>query len=143
MSRVVKPAFVAIALLCLSAVTIAQSEPPYVNDLKDPRFNDVVEDWTTPAIAKTHLHPVRPMIGFVNEESGYTVSLIRVQWRSKDPIDLWLMRPKGVKKPPVILFLYGYPSDTDIFKNPKWQEFTTEGGFAAAGFVSADRKSVV
>jgi len=47
------------------------------------------------------------------------------------------MMPKGVKKPPVILYLYGYPSDTDIFKNPKWQEFTTKGGFAAAGFVTA------
>jgi len=77
------------------------------------------------------------MIGIVNEESGYSVSLIRLQWRRKDPIDLWLMKPKGIKKPPVILYLYGYPSDTDIFKNPKWQEFTTERGFAAAGFVSA------
>ena len=137
MSRVVKLAFVAIALLFLSAITVAQSEPSYVTGLRDPRFDDVVEDWTSPALTKTHLQPVLPMIGFVNEESGYTVSLIRVQWRSKDPIDLWLMMPKGVKKPPVILFLYGYPSDTDIFKNPKWQEFTTEGGFAAVGFVSA------
>jgi hypothetical protein len=133
----VQPVLVAIALLFLPAITIAQSQPSYVSGLSDPRFNDVVEDWTSPALTKTHLHPVRPMIGFVNEESGYSVSLIRVQWRRNDPIDLWLMMPKGVKKPPVILYLYGYPSDTDIFKNPKWQEFTTKGGFAAAGFVTA------
>src|SRR5215469_3165257 len=137
MSRAVNTAFLAIALLFLSAVSIAQSEPSYVTDLRDPRFNDVVEDWTSPSLAKTHLQPVRPMIGFVNEESGYSVSLIRLQWRRKDPIDLWLMKPKGIKNPPVILYLYGYPSDTDIFKNPKWQLFTTEKGFAAAGFVSA------
>lgn len=133
----VKAVFVAIGLLFLSAITIAQSEPSYISGLRDPRFNDVVEDWTSPALTKTHLRPVRPMIGSVNEESGYSVSLIRVQWRRNDPVDLWLMMPKGVKKPPVILYLYGYPSDTDIFKNPKWREFTTEGGFAAAGFVTA------
>ena len=133
----VKPVFVGIALLLLSAVTLAQSESSAIPALKDERFNDVLEDWTSPALTKTHLQPVRPVIGFVNQESGYSLSLIRVQWRRNDPIDLWLMKPKGVKKPPVILYLYGYPSDTDVFKNPKWQEFTTHGGFAAVGFVTA------
>jgi len=42
-----------------------------------------------------------------------------------------------VKKPPVILYLYGYPSDTDIFRNPKFQAFATKDGFAAVGFVTA------
>lgn len=133
----VKPAFVGMALLFLSAVTIAQSESSLLTAFKDERFKDVVEDLTSPAVTKSPLQPVRPMIGFVNEESGYSVSLIRVQWRWNDPIDLWLIKPKGVKKPPLILYLYGYPSDTEIFKNPKWQEFTTEGGFAAAGFVTS------
>jgi hypothetical protein len=133
----VKAVLVGIALLFLSAITIAQSQSSVGTALKDNRLHDVGEDWTSPTLTKTHLQPDRPMIGFVNEESGYSVSLIRVQWRRNDPIDLWLMKPKGVKKPPVILYLYGYPSETDIFKNPKWQEFTTEGGFAAAGFVTA------
>ena len=128
---------VELAILFFSVTTIAQSEPSFVTALKDTRFNDVVEDWTSPALTSSHLKPARPLIGFVDEQSGYSVSLIRLQWRRGDPIDLWLMKPTGVSKPPVILYLYGYPSDTDIFKDPKWQEFTTSGGFAAVGFVTA------
>src|SRR5258708_10428556 len=47
------------------------------------------------------------------------------------------MKPAGVKKPPVIIYLYGYPTDTDPFKAAKWQEAVTKKGFAAVGFVSA------
>jgi len=121
----------------LSASSLAQSEPAFITSLKDPRFNGVEEDWTSPALATSHLKPVQPLVGAVDEQPGYSVSLIRVQWRRSDPIDLWLAKPAGVKKPPVILYLYGYPSDTDIFKNPEWQKFTTSGGFAAVGFVTA------
>ena len=78
------------------------------------------------------------MVGFVeNDNPDFSVSLVRLQWRRGDPIDLWIMRPKGVKKPPVILSLYGYPSETDTFKDPNWQKFTTQGGFASVGFVTA------
>jgi hypothetical protein len=129
--------FVGIAIFFLCATAIAQTEPSFVTALKDTRFNDVVEDWTSPDLAKSHLKPAQPFTGFVDEQSGYSVSLIRLQWRRGDPIDLWLMKPSGVKKPPVILYLYGYPSDTDIFKDRKWQQFTTSGGFASVGFVTA------
>ncbi len=47
------------------------------------------------------------------------------------------MKPKGVKKPPVILYLYGYPTNTDIFKNDAYEELVTRDGCAAVGFVSA------
>ena len=60
-----------------------------------------------------------------------------MQWRWGDPIDLYVMKPMGVKKPPVILYLYGYPTDTDIFKNDDYEALVTRDGFAAVGFVSA------
>jgi hypothetical protein len=47
------------------------------------------------------------------------------------------MKPAGVKKPPVILYLYGYPADTDRFKDEDFQKTVTKDGFAAVGFVSA------
>jgi hypothetical protein len=47
------------------------------------------------------------------------------------------MKPKGVKKPPVILYLYGYPAGTDRFKDKDFQNAATKDGFAAVGFVSA------
>jgi hypothetical protein len=37
----------------------------------------------------------------------------------------------------VILYLYGYPTDTDIFKNDDCDALVTRDGFAAVGFVSA------
>jgi len=124
-------------LLLLPTACFAQSQPSYIANLADHRFDSEDEDWTSPGLSKSHLKPVPAMVGFVNEESGYSVSLVRLQWRRGDPIDLWVMKPTGVKKPPVILSLYGYPSDTDIFKDPDWQKFTTQGGFASVGFVTA------
>src|SRR5215469_5061407 len=137
LQNLVRRVFVGIAIAFLSAAAIGQSEPSFVTALKDTRFSGVEEEWTSPVLTNSHLKPVQPLIGFVDERPGYSVSLIRVQWRRGDPIDLWLLKPTGIKKPPVILYLYGYPSDTDIFQNPKWQEFTTSGGFAAVGFVTA------
>ncbi len=129
--------FTATALLLLSAAGFTQAQSSYISNLGDSRFNGVEEDWTSPALSKSHLKPAQPLVAFVDERSTYSVSLIRVQWRRGDPIDLWLMKPSGVKKPPVIIYLYGYPSETDIFKDQKFQEFTTSGGFAAVGFVTA------
>jgi dienelactone hydrolase len=58
-------------------------------------------------------------------------------WRPGDPIDLYVIKPRGVAKPPVVLFLYSFPQDTDRFKQDYWSLYATGGGFAAVGFVSA------
>jgi len=60
-----------------------------------------------------------------------------VQWRRGDPIDLYVIKPNGVKNPPVILNLYGYPADTDPYKVDVFQKALIKDGFAAVGFVSA------
>ena len=101
------------------------------------RSQGVKESWTSLALAKDDLSPARALTAFVTENPRYTVELLQVQWRSGDPIDLYVMKPKGVKKPPVILYLYGYPTDTDIFRSDEYEELVTRNGFAAVGFVSA------
>ena len=134
-----KKPFVLGGLLFLLALTgdaqLSPASPPVANPA-DTRFEGVQEDWTSSALTSSHLKPVRP-IEFITDEPGYTVELLQVQWRWGDPIDLYVMKPKGVKKPPVILYLYGYPTDTDIFKRKDYQELVTRDGFAAVGFVSA------
>lgn len=60
-----------------------------------------------------------------------------VVWRPSDPIDLYIVKPRGVEKPPVVLYLYSYPQDTDRFKEDYWCGMATGNGFAAIGFVSA------
>jgi hypothetical protein len=126
------------ALLLLSHVVAAQlaAASPVAN-ATDTRFDGVHEEWTLPSLASTHLVPIQPLLGLVDDKPGYTVELLQVQWRKGDPIDLYVMKPKGVKKPPVILYLYGYPSTTDIFRNDAYEDLVTKNGFAAVGFVSA------
>jgi hypothetical protein len=128
----------ALAFLFLARLSAAQlpASPPVANPA-DTRFKDVQEDWNSPALTSDHLMPVRPLAGFVADNSRYTVELLQVQWRWGDPIDLYVMKPKGVKKPPVILYLYGYPTDTDIFRTDAYEELVTGNGCAAVGFVSA------
>ena len=70
-------------------------------------------------------------------EPEFTRELLRAQWRDGDPIDLYVIRPAHVEKPPVVLYLYSYPSDTRRFLDNAYCERVTRDGFAAVGFVSA------
>src|SRR5215467_12652341 len=130
----------AVILLSVTAVCPAQqlepATPPIANPA-DTRFRDVREDWTTPDLGTSDLRPVGPVVLPLSDYTGYTVELIQVQWRFGDPLDLYVIKPKGVKKPPVILYLYGYPAGTDRFKDEAFQQKVTKNGFAAVGFVSA------
>jgi hypothetical protein len=125
-------------LLFLAAISAAQLSPasPPLADPADQRLQGLQEDWTSPALTSSHLVPAKPL-EFINDYPHYTMELLRVQWRAGDPIDLYVMKPKGVKKPPVILYLYGYPTDTEIFQREEYQELVTRNGVAAVGFVSA------
>jgi hypothetical protein len=131
-------AFTLGAALLLTRTAGAQFSPapPPASDPSDHRFDGVEENWNSPALTNCHLLPVRPL-SFLTDRPGYTVELLQVQWRRGDPIDLYVMKPKAVRRPPVILYLYGYPTDTDIFKRVDYQELVTRDGFAAVGFVSA------
>jgi hypothetical protein len=118
------------------AAQLIPASPP-VADPRDHRFDGVHEDWTTPALASSKLLSVRPILASTDEGDDYTLELYFLQWRWGDPLDVYVVKPKGVKKPPVILYLYGYPAETDIFREKLWDEAVTREGFAAVGFVSA------
>jgi hypothetical protein len=131
--------FLLLAGLLLPGFASAQfvPAPSPIADPSDTRFLGVKEDLSTPALSGTTLLPVAPVVAVFKDEPNYIVELVQVQWRFGDPIDLYVMKPKGIKKPPVILYLYGYPAGTDRFKSEEFQESVTKNGFAAAGFVSA------
>jgi len=96
-----------------------------------------VEDWNSLSLATSQLKAAPPLLGEKDEQPQFTRELIQVKWRMGDPIDLYVIRPKGVAKPPVILYLYTYPSETDRFRNDHFCADVTRDGFAAVGFVSA------
>lgn len=134
--RTLAPGIALLFLVATGAAQLQASAP--IADPSDARFKGVTEDWTTPALSSSHLLPVAPLGGFVDDaHPGYTVQLLQLQWRFGDPLDLYVIKPTGVKNPPVILNLFGYPADTEPYRNETFQQALTKDGFAAVGFVSA------
>src|SRR5580704_12206047 len=101
------------------------------------RRGETIEDWSSLSLAGSELVPQQPMLGEKDDLPGFTRELLRVQWRVGDPIDLYIIRPKFVPKPRVILYLYSYPSETARFRDNDYCARVTSGGVAAVGFVSA------
>jgi hypothetical protein len=129
--------------LGIALATVAPNCPaqlpasPPIADPRDTRFQNVREDWSTPSLKSSNLVPIQPVDRVDDSHDGYIVELIQLQWRWGDPLDVYVIKPKGVKRPGVILNLYGYPADTDPYKNEVFQKDLVAGGFAAVGFVSA------
>jgi hypothetical protein len=94
------------------------------------------EQWNNLPVRDKPL-PAEPVIvGQVDTRPGFTRELLRVQWRHSDPIDLYIVRPTGVAKPPVVVYLYGYPGEAVRFLNDSLCQTVTRGGFAAVSFSS-------
>jgi len=101
-----------------------------------PQREDMLyEDWRKPELTPGMQSDVELIDR--QEEKAFTRELLHAQWRELDPIDLWVIRPAHVKNPPVIIYLYSYPSSNQRYKDPKFCEFLTRNGFAAVGFVPA------
>ncbi len=95
------------------------------------------EDWNSLSLGQSALRAAGPVPGGTDGQPEFTRELWSVQWRQGDPIDLYVIRPRGIEKPPAILYLYSYPSETDRFKDDGYCRRVTADGFAAIGFVSA------
>jgi hypothetical protein len=121
-----------------------QVTPEIVNDVEMNREKDgslsivkTREDYGTLTLAGSDLVPEEPLPGGHEENKDFVRDLYRVEWRANDPIDLYVIRPAGVKNPPVVLYLYGFPTDTDRFRDADYCRRVTANGAAAVGFVSA------
>jgi hypothetical protein len=108
---------------------------PFAGD--DKAGLDSHEDLNSLSLEGSDLQAAKPLVGAKDEQPGFTREMLEVQWRGNDPIYLYVIKPRGVEKPPAVLYLYGYPTETDRFRNDAYCERVTSGGFAAVGFVSA------
>lgn len=95
------------------------------------------ERWDVLPLAGNELKPTQPLVGEKDSLPEFTRELISISWRNNDPIDLYIIRPTGVTKPPLLVMLYGYPTDTDKFREDALCINLASHGFAAVGFVSA------
>jgi hypothetical protein len=85
------------------------------------------EDWTKLSIKDLGLQPNPPLPGGIIDRPQFTRELVRLQWRKSDPVDIYISMPKGVKKPRVVLYLYGYPSDASRLTADDWCAGATRG----------------
>jgi len=146
-ARFQAPVLAALLILMSPTVRAQQSskEPtkPDVRDQEDTstlHAPPVQEDWSSITLASSSLVAAEPFLGSTENlpDKPFIRELYQLQWRAGDPLDLYVIRPKGVARPPVILYLYSYSSDTDRFKNgDAWCKHVTSGGYAAVGFVAA------
>jgi cephalosporin-C deacetylase-like acetyl esterase len=114
------------------------SLPPSFDPVKRiPLYETIQEDWSSLSVGVSQLTPEPPLEAQTDEGEGFTRTLVQLKWRPGDPLDLYVILPKGAKKPPAVLYLYGYKDDTDRFRDDRWCERVTSGGYAAIGFVSA------
>jgi hypothetical protein len=151
LDRSLPKSFVLIAFLLipfvLSQITLAQgpkpksasttaSVPAASSSEKDTEYH---EDFSTLSLQGSAYFPLPPALGQLddNPQNSFVRELWQMAWRPADPIDLYICKPRGVSKPPVILFLYTYPSTTDRFKSDDWCGTVTAHGFAGVGFLSA------
>lgn len=112
--------------------------PALGNISSDSITPEIFEYWNTPSLEGSHLKALAPgSLGVDTIDGVYTHEVVRVEWRPIDPIDLYIVKPVGVKNPPVILYLYSYPFETDRFLNHDFCKFLVKDGFAAVGFASA------
>ena len=116
---------------------VGWAQQPTQHDLPALRQSGTVEDWSSLSLTGSELVAQKPTLGEKDDLPGFTRELIQVQWRLGDPIDLYVIRPKFVPKPPLVLYLYSYPSETDRFRDNDYCARLTSGGVAAVGFVSA------
>ena len=105
--------------------------------LPQSKATNFKEDLSSLSIMSSHFVTEKAVLGEADRLPTLTRELVRVQWRTGDPIYLFVLLPKGVTKPAAVLYLYGYPAETDRFRDPSFCELLTRNGVAAIGFVSA------
>jgi hypothetical protein len=99
--------------------------------------NVTPEDWTRLELDPANYALLDPASAGETGNDKFSRELVQLQWRVGDPVEVYVVRPKGVVDPPVVLYLYGYKDNLDRFKNDRYCERLVAGGFAAVGFESA------
>jgi hypothetical protein len=95
------------------------------------------ESFSTLSLEGSDLQPRPPMSTDHEKNEDFARELVRLQWRPNDPIDMYVIRPANVKNPPVVLYLYSFPSRLDRFRNNPFCTRLVRNGAAAVGFLSA------
>jgi len=130
-------------MLGVAAGQLAPAGVPPGRGLKSPPASPRIdlnayyhEDFADLTLAGSNLQ-VRPVAEPEAEKhEQFTRRRLSVQWRGGDPFDLYILKPVGVERPPLIVYLGSFPSETRRFMDDGFCTRLTQSGFAAVGFVS-------
>lgn len=132
------------AFMLASAVFVAgQSHSPTAADgpvipyLAGTPTEPLPERYDVLTVERTQFMKAVVEMGQTATYPAYIEELLRVTWRQNDPIDVSIVKPIGITRPPVVIFLYGYGSDPDKFLNPQFCVTLAKKGFASVGFQTA------
>ena len=128
---------VAVSLLLAFILALACVGQKITTIVPNAASSKSVEDLSKASLSSSQLHADPPELVEKADKQGFTREFVAVQWRPGDRIYLYVVLPAKVKKPPVAIYIYGHPSDTDRFQDDSWCERTTSGGYAAVGLVPA------
>jgi len=108
-------------------------------DTLTPSTKLVKEDWSVlPVTMPPQYLPGHDDIINTAIFPDFRRELVQAHWRDNDPIDLYVMLPKGVEKPPVVLYLYSYASkSSELYKSFDYDKYLVKYGVAAVAFESA------
>ena len=149
-ANVLQRALVAGGMLLSSVVSFGQlAPPPATPDASAPPaqrpnvsssdlFPKPVEDYTTPALDVTLKQASLDGVQMeLDNDPAFTRSITRVQWRVGDPIDLYVIKPAGIKRPKFVVYLLDYPVEPDLYRNREFCQQLVKNGVAAVGFAPA------
>jgi hypothetical protein len=95
------------------------------------------ESYTSLTLEGSDLRPEPPMSTDHEKSADFERELVRLQWRPSDPIDMYVVKPPQIEKPPVVLYLESFPSSLDHYRKNEFCKTLVKNGAAAVGFVSA------
>jgi len=108
-----------------------------VANLEEKDFADFHEDLTSVKLDTRTLELKLAMPGPRAAFANCDLQTVRLKWRPNDSLDLYICIPKGVEKPPVIVYLYGYPFNEKRYSDDGWYARTTDMGYATIAFFPA------
>jgi hypothetical protein len=115
----------------------AHTSPPAPDPLVPTPVAVTPEKWTRLELDPANFALLEPANGGEDGNDKFYRELVQLQWRVGDPVEVYVVRPKGIARPPVVLYQYGYNENLDRFKNDRYCERLTAGGYAAVGFEPA------
>jgi dienelactone hydrolase len=142
--RVILSIAIFLSLILVSPMRAQEKTAPATPAVEQPqavqlgmKTDHTPEDFSSLSLVGSELVAMPPFPGGHEENKDFIRELYQVQWRSQDPIDLFVIRPAGVKNPPVVLYLSSFPSDIKRYYSADVCRRLVSHGAAAVGFVSA------